>query len=151
MPRPMERMPAVAVAVAPFAFLAAVLHLLPLPPYREGPVPWAWAAANAGFLLAAFTAHALCYARWQPHAPGRMLANELMARLWFVAYGVLVVGQAGPNGFRLLLLALPWAALCWEVHRQEVRRNGYRVAWNLGAWGVYLLGLALLELVAASA
>lgn len=147
----LERLPAAAVAVAPFAFLAAVFRLLPLPPYDAGPVPWAWAAGNAALLLAAFTAHTLCYTRWQPHAPARMLANELMARLWLAAYGVLVVGRAGPNGFLLLWVALPWAVLCWEVHRQEVRRNGYRVAWNLGAWGVYLLGLGLLELVAVAA
>ncbi len=151
MARRMEQMPAAAVAVAPFAFLAAAFRLLPLPPFGTAPVPWAWAAGNAALLLLAFSAHAWCYARWQPHAPGRMLANELMARLWFAAYGVLVVGRASPNGFRLLWLAVPWAALCWEVHRQDVRRGGYRAIWNLGAWGVYLLGLGLLELVAVAA
>lgn len=141
---------ALAVAAAPFAFLAAVVRFVPLPPAAVTPTPWPQALGTAALLLAAFWAHTWCYARWQPHAPRRMLANELMARLWFVAYAVVVVGNASPNGFRLLWLAVPWAVLAWEVHRDDVRKNGYRVAWNLGAWGVYLLGLFLLEVVAVS-
>lgn len=139
---------AFAAAAAPFVLLAAVLQLLPLPPARLGPVPWSWAIGNAALLFGAFVAHTVCYARWQPHAPRRILVNEALARLWFVAYGVILVGRATPHGFVFLLLALPWAALCWEVHRADVRRRGYDVAWNLAAWGLFLLGLALFELLA---
>lgn len=135
-------------AVAPYVLLVPVLRLLPLPPATTGPVPWAWAVGNAALLLGAFVAHTLCYARWQPAAPRRMLVNELLARLWFVAFAVIVVGRTTSNGWRLLLVALPWALLCWEVHRNDVQRHGYRVAWNLGAWGLYLLGLSFAELVA---
>ena len=145
-----EQVAALVAAAAPFAFLAAVLRFVPLPPYVDAPVPWAWAAGTAAVLLAAFVAHTLCYARWQPHAPRRMLANELMARLWFVAFGAIVVGRASPNGLRFLLLAVPWALLAWEVHRNEVKANGYRVPWNLAAWGVFLIGMALLEAAAVT-
>ena len=144
----LQRAAPIVAAAAPFAFLAAVLRFLPIPPHDAAPVPWGFALANAALLLAAFVAHTLCYARWQPHAPGRMLANELMARLWFAAYGAIVVGRASPNGLRFLLLAVPWALLAWEVHRNEVKANGYRVPWNLAAWGVFLIGMALLEVAA---
>ena len=138
----------VAAAVVPFLLLVPVLRILPLPPAEAGPVPWSWAVGNGALLLAAFAAHTWCYARWQPYAPRRMLANELFARLWFVAYAVILVGRATPNGLLMLLVALPWALLCWEVHRNDVKRHGYRVAWNLGAWGAFLVGLSLFELVA---
>lgn len=137
-----------AAAVTPFVLLVPILRLLPLPPAVLGPVPWAWAVGNGALLLAAFGAHTWCYARWAPHAPKRMLVNELLARLWFVAYAVVLVGRASANGWRILLVAVPWALLSWEVHRNDVRRHGYRVAWNLGAWGTYLVGLALFEFVA---
>ncbi len=91
-----------------------------------------------------------CYARWQPAAPRRMLLNEALARLWFAVYGAIIVGRATPLGFAFLLMAVPWAALCWEVHRQEVQESGYVAAWNLANWGLFLLGLSLLELAAVN-
>src|ERR1041385_6033399 len=129
-----------ALAVAPFLVLAAVLRDVPLPPATSTPLPWTWAVGNAALLLAALTAHTWCYARWQPAAPRRMLANEALARLWFVVYGVLLVQRVGPNGWAFSLVAVPWAALAWEVHRQDVRKRGYAMAWNLGNWGLFLLG-----------
>lgn len=137
--------------VLPFVLLVPVLRYVPLPPYSAVPLPWWVALANAALLLAAFTAHVACYARWQPAAPGRMLLNEALARLWFAVYGAIVVGRATPLGFAFLLMALPWAALCWEVHRQEVKKAGYDAGWNLANWGLFLLGLSLLELAAVAA
>lgn len=135
-------------ATLPFAGLALAFRFVPLPP-GEGPLtPWSWAAANAIVLFVAFVAHTRCYAVWREGGPRRILANELLARLWFVAFGMIVVGRVSPNGLLLALVALPWALLAWEVHRQDVAKRGYSVRWNLGAWGLYLLGLALMELVA---
>lgn len=137
-----------AASVLPFLLLVPVLHFVPLPPATTLTVSWGWAVANAALLLGAFTAHVTCYARWQPAAPRRMLLNEALARLWFAVYGALVVGRVTPLGPAFLLVAVPWAALSWEVHRQEVRKAGYARAWNLANWGLFLLGLSLMELVA---
>lgn len=133
-------------SVLPFALLVPVFRYIPLPPHATVPLPWGWAVGNAALLLAAFTAHVACYARWQPAAPRRLLLNEALARLWFAVYGAIVVGRATPLGLEFLLMAVPWAALCWEVHRQEVRKAGYDATWNLANWGLLLLGLSLLEL-----
>lgn len=136
--------------VLPFALLVPVLRYVPLPPYSMVPLPWGVAVAHAALFLVAFTAYVVCYARWQPSAPGRILLNEALARLWFAVYGALIVGLATPLGFHFLLMAVPWAALCWEVHRQEVRKAGYAAGWNLANWGLFLLGLSLLELAAVA-
>lgn len=135
-------------AVLPFLLLAPALRYVPVPPADAAPIPWLHATGHAALLLGLLSAHTWCYARWQPHAPRRILANELMARAWFAVYGALVVGRATDAGPAFLLVALPWAGLAWEVHRQDVGKRGYDVPWNLANWGVFLLGLALMELVA---
>src|SRR5688572_22319036 len=87
---PIERMPggpmqriARPLAVAPYAAVAAVL-LAVVPPWH--------AVGHAALLLALMAAHATCYQMWQPHAPRRILLNELLTRLWFATYLVLLVG-----------------------------------------------------------
>lgn len=132
----------------PFALLVPAFRFVPLPPHHGATTPWEWTVIHAAILAAAFAAHVACYARWQPRAPGRMLLNEALARLWFVTYGILVVGRASPQGLAFLLVGVPWAALAWEVHRQDVRKRGYDPTWNLAAWGLFLLGLTGVELVA---
>lgn len=135
-------------AIGLFALLVPVFRLLPLPPASAAPVPWLVAVGNAGLLLVAFAAHTFCYARWHPHAPRRIVANELLARLWFAAYGAIVVGRASTLGFAFLLMAVPWALLSWEVHRQEIGKAGYAGSRALPHWGLFLLGLALMEYAA---
>lgn len=135
-------------AAVAFAGLVPVLHWVPVPPATTAPIPWLHAAAHAALLLGLLAAHTGFYARWQPHAPGRILTNEFLARLWFAVYGAIVVGRASPDGLGFLLVGVPWAALTWEVHRQDVRKRGYDAPWNLANWGLFLLGLALLESLA---
>lgn len=150
MPEPpaTPRFVSLVLAAAPFALLVPVLRQVPVPPADAVPLPWLHAAGHAILLATLLSAHTWCYGRWQPAAPRRILINELLARAWFAVYGALIVGRATDLGLPFLLLALPWAALCWEVHRQDVRKRGYDVAWNLGNWGLFLLGLAFMELAA---
>src|SRR5688572_18014243 len=113
-----------ALAFLPFAGLAYVLRRLP--EGRSGAaMPWSHALAHAAVLAALLLAHAMCYERWHPRAPGRILLNELLTRAWFTAFGTLLVGLHGPNGPWFLALAAPWAALTWLVHRDQVRKEGY--------------------------
>lgn len=135
-------------AALAFAGLVPALHWVPVPPAAAAPIPWLHAAAHAALLMGLLGAHTWCYARWQPHAPRRILANELLARLWFAVAGAVIVGRATPDGMGFLLVGVPWAALTWEVHRQDVRKRGYDATWNLANWGLFLLGLALLESLA---
>lgn len=137
-----------ALASIAFAGLVPALRWVPVPPAATAPIPWPHAAAHAFLLAGLLGAHTWCYARWRSHAPGRILANELLARLWFAVYGAIVVGRASPDGLGFLLVGVPWAALTWEVHRQDVRKRGYDASWNLANWGLFLMGLVLLEALA---
>ncbi|MEK6976154.1 MAG: hypothetical protein AABY18_07415 [Candidatus Thermoplasmatota archaeon] len=127
-----------ALAVAPYAALAIVLHGLPL--------SWPAAIGNAALLLGLMAAHAWCYSLWQPHAPDRILANELLTRLWFATDVVLLVGLLD-GALVVAALAFPLAVSSWLVHRRLVVR-GYRVAENLLHLGIVLLLLGTLLVTA---
>ncbi|MFO1534504.1 MAG: hypothetical protein ABR586_02450 [Thermoplasmatota archaeon] len=148
----MERLPLhrIALAALPYAGLAAVLKQVPDAATSLQPMPWSHAAGHALVLLALMGAHAACYQRWSRGAPGRIAANELLTRLWFVALGSLVV-QAHPDGPGALFLlgGLLWASLSWLTHLALARRQGgYRALPNVALLGLFLLGLALLGLTA---
>lgn len=141
---PIERiagfaMPRIArpLALAPYAAIAAVLLAL-LPPWQ--------AVGNAALLLALMAAHATCYRLWQPHAPRRILVNELLTRLWFATYAVLLVGLLD-GAVVVAALAFPLAVTSWLLHR-SLLRNGYRTAENVLQLGVFLLLLTLVLAVA---
>jgi hypothetical protein len=137
MPRgPMQRIAPV-LAVAPYVAIAAVLLAL-LPPWQ--------AIGNAALLFGLMAAHAACYRLWQPHAPRRILLNELLTRLWFATYLVLLVGLLD-GALVVAALGFPMAVSSWAVHRQLLAR-GYDAAQNVLQLGVFLLLLALI-LVAA--
>lgn len=135
-------------AVVPFALLVPVLRQVPLPPAGATPLPWSHAILHSGVLLLLMAAHAWCYRRWQLAAPRRILLNEFLTRLWFATFAVLIVQGHAENGWALSFVAVPWAALTWEVHRQEVRSRGYDVAWNVTNLGLFLVGLWLMAMMA---
>lgn len=124
-------------AVVPYAAIGAVLLAL-LPPWQ--------AIGNAALLLALMAAHAACYRLWQPHAPRRILVNELLTRLWFATYVVLLGGLLG-GSLAVAALAFPVAVSSWLVHRRFVR-GGYQAAQNVLQLGVFLLLLGTLLVVA---
>ncbi len=139
---------AVALAAAPFAGLAVVLRQVPSARSAFQPMPWSDAILHAAVLFGLLAAHAACYARWSRGAPRRIELNEALTRLWFVTFGYLVLAAHGPNGPLFVALAMPWAALSFEVHRATVRRQGaYRFAASLGNHGLFLTGLALVGLL----
>jgi hypothetical protein len=147
----MDRLPlrGIAAALLPYAGLAVVLKQVPDAATSFQPMPWSHAAGHALVLLGLMSAHAACYRRWSVGAPRRIAANELLARLWFVAFGFLVVA-AHPfgRGGLFLLGALAWALLSWLTHLALARRDGrYRALPNVALLGLFLLGLALLALV----
>jgi hypothetical protein len=137
--RPIERIPRAtqvtlrALAVAPYAAIAAVLLAL-VPPWQ--------AVGNAALLLGFMAAHATCYRLWQPHAPQRILANELLTRLWFATYVVLIAGLLD-GAMAVAALAFPLAFTSWLLHRRLVQ-GGYQAAQNVLQLGVFLLLLTLL-------
>lgn len=117
----------------PFAALAYALLDLPISRLR--------AVGNAALLFVLMVAHAACYARWQPRAPNRILVNELLARLWFAVYAILIAGLLGGN-MLAAALGLPLAFASWQVHR--ARLNGtYHVVDNVVQLGIYLALLAV--------
>lgn len=118
----------------PYAAIAVVL--------RQWPLPWLEAIGHASLLLALMAAHAACYRLWQPHAPGRILANELLARLWFATYALLLAGLLDGD-LAVLALGFPLAVSSWLVHRRLVAR-GYGLAQNVLHLGVLLLLLVML-------
>lgn len=124
-------------AVAPYAAIAAVLLAL-LPPWQ--------AVGNAALLLAFMAAHAACYQMWQPHEPRRILVNELLTRLWFATYVVLLAGLLD-GAMAVAALGFPLALTSWLLHRRLVQ-DGYRAAENVLHLGVFLLLLTLLLTVA---
>ncbi|MEA3204128.1 MAG: hypothetical protein QOI63_1808, partial [Thermoplasmata archaeon] len=135
---------------APYAGLALVLKQVPDAATSFQPMPWSHAAGHALVLLGLMGLHAACYARWSRGAPRRIAANELLTRLWFVAFGFLVVAAHphGPGGL-FLAAGLAWAGLSWLTHLALARRQGgYRAISNVALLGLFLLGLALLGLVA---
>ncbi len=142
----------VALAVSPFAALAVVLKQVPDAATSFQPMPWSHALGHAAVLLGLMAAHTACYTRWSRGAPGRIAANEALARLWFVAFGFLVVAGHKPTGPLYLALGLGWTALSFLTHRAFVRRqDGYRTLPSLGLWGLFLLGLALVGLLCIKA
>jgi hypothetical protein len=137
-----------ALALLPFAALAAVLKQVPDAATSFQPMPWSHAAGHALVLLGLFAAHCACYARWSVGAPRRIAANELMARLWLVVFGFLVVAGHKETGGLYLLLAGLWTALSFLTHRRWVaKQGGYRFLSNLGTWGLFLFGLSLIGLL----
>lgn len=121
-------------APLPFAALAGILQAW---------VPRGQAGGHAALLFGLMVAHALCYARWQPHAPRRILVNEWLARLWFVVYATLLVQARSDVGAMMLGLGTAWASCTAILHARLVRR-GYRSAENVLQLGVFLLGLTWL-------
>lgn len=145
----MRRAGAFALAALPFAALAAVLRQVPSAASAFQPMPWWQAVLHAAVLLGLMAAHAACYARWSRGAPRRIELNEGLTRLWFVAFGYLVVAAHRPTGPLYLALALPWAALSFEAHRATVRRRGaYAAVASLANHGLFQVGLALIGLLA---
>lgn len=148
----MQRLPLgrIARVGAPYAGLAVALKQVPDAATNFQPMPWSHAAGHALLLLGLMSAHTACYKRWSLGAPRRIALNELLTRLWFVAFGVLVV-MVHPGGPALLFLlaGLAWAALSWLTHLAMTRRHGgYCALPNLAMLGVFLLGLALLGEIA---
>lgn len=121
-------------APLPFAALAALLQAW---------VSTRHAIGHAALLLVLMVAHALCYARWQPRAPRRILVNEWLARAWFVVYAALLVQARSDAGIVMLGLGATWAGVSGVVHTVLVR-SGYRAAENVLQLGVFLLGLTWL-------
>ena len=118
-------------APLPFAGLAAILQAW---------VPRGQAMGHAALLLVLMVAHALCYARWQPRAPRRILVNEWLARLWFVVYAALLVQSRSEAGNVMLALGAAWAVLSGAAHTVLVQR-GYRAGENVAQLGIFLFGL----------
>ena len=134
----------------PFVLLALVLKQVPDASSRPHAMPWSHAGGNAILLLALLSAHVLCYPRWHPFSAKRVALNELLARLWFVAFGFLVVAiHPGGPAFLFAAAGTSWALLAWLTHLALVKRTGgYPRLPSLALWGVFLLGLALLGEIA---
>jgi hypothetical protein len=143
-----DRRAVAVLAVAPFVTLAGVLRQLPGGTDSLAPMPWPHAAGHAALLLGLMAAHAWGYAQWQPHAPNRLLVNEFLTRMWFVLFGLILVGLHGDYGSLFFLLAAPWAVASWCTHYLVLRGQGaYSAGGNLAMLGLFLLGLALMALV----
>lgn len=145
----MDRRIAWTMAIAAFAAFAAILMRVPAGAGADESLP-AWkAVANAALLLGLMAAHAWCYAAWTPHAPNRMLVNEFLTRSWFVLFGLLVVSAHGDTGPLYLVMAAAWAVASWCTHYLVLRaQKGYRPVENLAQHGLFLVGLALMGLMA---
>lgn len=128
-----------AIAAAAYVALAGALHAIPL--------PWPMAVGNAALLAGLMWGHATCYALWQPFAPGRILANELLTRLWFAAYAVLIAGLLGRPIVVVGEFGVGFALGAWALHGRGVRQ-GYDVAENVAFLGLFLASLAGLLAVA---
>jgi hypothetical protein len=146
----MERLPLTRIALAalPYASLAAVLKQVPNAATSFEPMPWSHATGHALALLTLTAVQALFHRRWSVGAPRRIAANELLARLWFVAFGYLVVeGHPDGPGLLFLLGGTSWAALSWLTQVGLARRQGgYHLLPNVALLGLFLMGLALLGL-----
>lgn len=144
----MDRRAVAVMAVAPFVTLAGVLRQLPSQASSLQPMPWTSAVLHGAALFLLVSAHAWGYARWQPHAPNRLLVNEFLTRAWFVLLGLLAVGVHGEYGALYLVMAAPWAVASWCTHYLVLRQQGrYGFGGNLAILGLFLLGLALIALV----
>lgn len=144
----MRRGLAWALALAPFAGLAAVLLSVPGHTDRPDPMPSWQAGAHTLVLLGLMGLHSWCYALWTPHAPNRMLVNEFLTRSWFVLFGLLVVSAQGDAGPLYLVMAAAWAVASWCTHYLILRtQKGYRALENLAQHGLFLVGLALMALL----
>lgn len=138
-----------AVAALPYAALAPLLRGTPDPLRGFAPMEPLGAAANGLLVAGALCAHSLCYARWHRNDPARITANELLTRLWFVGYGLLVVGGAGGAWDLYATLALGWAAATFLAHLAlGSRLGGYPAAANYGLLGAFLIGSVLLQRLA---
>jgi hypothetical protein len=138
-------------AVGPFIALAAVLHRLPDPHGGLNADAWPHAIVHTTILFGLMAAHAACYRRWSAASPNRMLVNEFLTRIWFVVFGLLLVGMAGDQAPIFAVMAAPWAVASWCTHYLLLRGQGsYVVATNLTVLGVFLLGLALMGLIAVT-
>ena len=147
----MDRRLAAVLAVSPYVVLAGVLRQLPDLWSHPAPMPWSHAAGNTLLFLGLMAWHSWSYARWQPHAPNRMLVNEFLTRLWFVLFGLIAVGAVGPFGGVYLVMAAPWAVASWCTHYLVLRQHDrYDAPLNVGLLGLFLLGLALMGLVCLS-
>lgn len=144
----MDRRAVAVLAVAPFITMAGVLKQLPDAFNGGAPMPWTTAVAHTLVLLVLLGAHSWSYARWQPYAPNRILVNEFLTRLWFVLFGLLLVGLHGEYGGIYLVMAAAWAVASWCTHYLVLRQqDGYVAGVNLAMLGLYVLGLALMGLV----
>lgn len=144
----MDRRASAVLAVAPFVALSGVLKQLPDAADGGGPMPWSYAVAYTLLLLGLLGAHSWLYARWQPHAPNRILVNEFLTRLWLVLFGLLLVGLNGDYGGIYLVMAAAWAVASWCTHYLVLRQQGgYSAGVNLAMLGLYVLGLALMGLI----
>jgi hypothetical protein len=144
----MDRRVAWTMVAATFATLAAVLHAIPPHP-GAGPMPWWQAIAYTGLLLTLMAAQAFSYAAWTPHSPNRILVNEFLTRSWFGLFGLLVVSAHGDTGPLYLVMASGWAVAAWCTHYLVLRLHGaYRPVENLAQLGLFLVGLALMGLMA---
>jgi hypothetical protein len=133
-----------AVAIVPFAALAAVVARFP---FKGDMLPWWQGALHAAALLGLVAAHATCYERWHPRAPTRILVNEFLARMWFLLYALLVVDHLGGRAGWYVAMGAPWAVLTWLVHRDQVAKRGYQWAEAVAILGLFLAGLAIVALL----
>ncbi len=134
--------------MVPFVTLAGVLHQVPVTPEVDL-MPWWQAAGTTLLLLALMATHAVCYALWTTHAPNRMLVNEFLTRAWFVIFGLMAVFRHGDTGPIYLVMAAAWAVASWCTHYLVLRsQKSYRTLENLAQHGLFLVGLALMALVA---
>lgn len=144
----MDRRATAVLAAAPFITLSGVLKQLPDGGRLGVPMSWGSSLLHAGILLGLVAAHAWCYARWQPHAPNRILVNEFLTRLWFVLFGLLLVGAVSEYGGLFLVMAAAWAVASWCTHYLILRRQErYAPGANIAQLGLFLLGLALVGLI----
>lgn len=145
----MDRRVAWTWAIAPFATLAAVLRQFPAEPGAVELIPTWQALTAAAVLFAAMAGHSLASSRWTPHAPNRMLVNEFLVRAAFALAGLVAVSLFGDTGPLYLVMASAWAVAAWCTHYLVLRMQGaYRVLENLAQHGLFLLGLALMGLIA---
>ena len=144
----MDQRAVAVLAVAPFITLSGVLRQLPDCLSYPWAMPWVNSVGHSTLLLGLMGAHAWCYARWQPHAPNRILVNEFLTRLWFVVFGLLAVGSIGTYGGLFLVMASAWAVASWCTYYLVFRQQeAYRPGVNTAILGLFLLGLALIALI----
>src|SRR5205085_4601582 len=104
--------------------LAGILRQVPDGFTVPMPMPWSHAVLHSVILFGLMSAHAVCYRLWTPHAPNRMLVNEFLTRIWFILFGLLVIGMAGDEAPIFFVMAAPWAVASWCTHYLLLRREG---------------------------